>query len=79
MPEAVFRLQADFVLDRMGYSLVRETGTLVAYLDRKYPGDPAHYLLLNFSGNQILWPDLSRALEYDGANISVFLAELESI
>lgn len=79
MPEAVFRLQADFVLDRMGYSLVREVGSLVEYVDRNYPGDPAHYLLLNFSGNQILWPDLRRALERDGANISVFLAELESL
>ena len=79
MPEVISRIQADLVLDRMGYSVVREDGDLVAYLDRSYPGDPAHYLLLNFSGNQILWPDLSRALAYDGANISVFLAELESL
>ena len=78
MPEAVFRLQADFVLDRMGYSLVRETGGLVAYLDRNYPGDPLHYLQLTFSGNRMLWEDLKTALEHDGANINVFLAELES-
>ena len=51
----------------------------MAYLDRSYPGDPAHYLLLNFSGGHMLWADLRRALEHDGANISVFLAELESL
>lgn len=79
MPEAVSRMQADFVLGRMGYSLVRADGGLVAYLDRSYPGDPAHYLLLNFSGGHMLWTDLRRALERDGANISVFLAELESL
>ena len=79
MPEAVSRMQADFVLGRMGYSLVRADGGLVAYLDRSYPGDPAHYLLLNFSGDRMLWADFRRALERDGANISVFLAELESL
>ena len=79
MSESVSRMQADFVLGRMGYGLVRAEGGFVAYLDRNYPGDPAHYLLLNFIGDQMLWDDLSRALEYDGANISVFLAELESL
>lgn len=72
-------MQADFVLGRMGYSLVRVDGGLVAYLDRNYPGDPAHYLLLNFRGDHMLWADLRRALEHDGANTSVFLAELESL
>ena len=79
MPEAIFRMQVDFVLGRMGYALVRVDDGLVAYLDRNYPGDPAHYLLLNFSGDRILWEDVRRALEYDGANINVFLADLESI
>ena len=79
MPESISKAQADFALGRMGYSLIREDGTRSAYLDRDYPGDPPHYLQLTFSGNRILWDDLKRGLEYDGANIAVFLAELESL
>ena len=79
MPESISRTQADFALGRMGYSLVRDDGVLTAYLDRNYPGEPAHYLLLNFRNDRILWDDLKRLLEYDGANIAVFLAELESL
>ena len=79
MPEAITRMQVDLALGRMGYALVRADGGFVAYLDRNYPGDPAHYLLLNFSGGRIWWDDIRRALEYDGASISVFLAELESL
>lgn len=79
MPEAISRIQADVVLERMGYALIREEGGQAAYLDRQFPGEPARYLMLNFSGDRILWADLSRALQYDGANISVFLAELESL
>ena len=62
-------MQADFVLGRMGYSLVRADGGLVAYLDRNYPGDPAHYLLLSFSGDRMPWEYLRRALEHDGAKM----------
>ena len=79
MPESVSRMQIAVVLGRMGYALVGETDDLVAYLDRNYPGDPAHYLLLDFSGDRMRWEDLKAALERDGANISVFLAELESL
>ena len=79
MPEAISRNQIDAVRGRMGYSLAREDNGLAAYLDRNYPGDPAHYLLLDFSGDRISEGDLVRALERDGANINVFFAELESL
>ena len=79
MPEAISRNQIDAVLDRMGYSLVFASGSRAGYRDRNYPGDEAHYLQLNFRGDHILWEYLRDALELDGANPSVFLAELESL
>ena len=77
--ESVSRMQVEVVLGRMGYALVGEADDLVAYLDRNYPGDPAHYLLLDFSGDRMRWEDLKAGLERDGANINVFLSELESL
>ena len=79
MSESVSRMQVDAALGRMGYALIGETDDLVVYLDRNYPGDPARCLLLNFSGDRMRWEDIMRELEYDGANINVFLAELESL
>ena len=77
--ESVSRMQVEVALGRMGYVRVGEVDDLVAYLDRNYPGDPAHYLLLDFSGDWMRWDDLKAGVERDGANINVFLAELESI
>ena len=78
MSEAITRAQADFVLERMGYEIFADDLGMVAYIDRRYPGDPVHYLQPDFSNGPIPWDDFVRHLESDGANVAVFLAELES-
>lgn len=79
MPEPVSRSQTDLALARMGYDIIAEEDGLVAYLDRTYPGEPAHPLLLDFSNTLVPWEHLVAQLEYDGANIAVFLAELDAM
>lgn len=79
MPELISRHQADAVLARMGYDIIAEEDGLVAYLDRTYPGDPVHPLLLDFANNLTTWDDCATQLENDGANVAVFIAELEAL
>ena len=77
MPEPISRAQSDFALGRMGYEVVDHEAGLVRYRDTQYPGIPEHLLHFDFRNGPIPWDDYRRQLEYEGVNVSVFLAELE--
>ena len=79
MSDAISREQAGAVLTRMGYDIVAEFNGRAVYLDRNYPGDPIHCLVLDFSYGPIPWEVVLETLDYDGANADVFRAELESL
>ena len=78
MSEPISREQADFVLRLMGYEVIELESHLVKYLDSRYPGVPERPLYFDFSHGPIPWGDFRGHLEYEGVDVAVFLAELES-
>ena len=77
MPEPISRDQSDFALSRMGYTVIDDESDLVRYRDDQYPGEPERLLHFDFRDGPIPWEDYKAQLEYEGVNVSVFLAELE--
>ena len=49
---------------------------MVVFTDPNYPARP---MAFNFNWGGIDWDDFRRELEYEGVNVAVFLAELESM
>ena len=76
MPEPISREQSDFVLGRMGYEVHSVINGLVRYRDTT-PGTSDRLLYFFFRDGIIQWDDYQKALEYEGVNVNVFLAELE--
>ena len=76
MPSLIFQEQAIIALRRLGYEIVAAEGDFFNLVDSNYPGP---ILTLDFSLGNIPWGDFREILEYEGVNVSRFLAELESI
>ena len=76
MPEPIPREQAIAAFLRMGYEVTSEGGDMIVFTDRNYPARP---MAFNFNWGGIDWDDFRRELEYEGVNVAVFLAELESM
>ena len=77
MPEPISREQSDFALSRMGYSVAAVKCGIVSYRCDQYPGEPERLMDFDFSYGPIPWDDYRVVLEFEGVNVSVFLAELE--
>jgi hypothetical protein len=60
----------------MGYELLAEEGGFFVYEDPNYP---EHFLEFYFGGGPILWYAFRRQLEYEGVNVDVVVAHLESM
>ena len=75
MPRPINRSEAIHTLLRLGYEIVAEEGNFVMLYDPDYP---ARQLKLDFGRGAIPWEDFQGQLEYEGVNVAVFLAELES-
>lgn len=76
MPSLIFQEQAIIALRRLGYEIVAMEGDFFSLVDSNFPGP---ILTLDFSLGNIPWGDFREILEYEGVNVSRFLAELESV
>ena len=76
MPEAVTQGETVATFLRLGFDLLVEEGGFVMFSDPAYPARPVK---LDFSRGVIPWEDFRSQLEYEGVNVAVFLAELESM
>ncbi len=76
MPEPISRERAITAFLRMGYEITAEEGDMIVFTDRNYPARP---MAFNFSWGSIKWDDFCRELDYEGVNVDVVVAELESM
>ena len=75
MPEPISRDQAVLTLLRLGYEILAEEGNFIMLADPAYPARP---LMFDFNRRFIPWEDFRWKLEFEGVDVSRFLAELES-
>ena len=64
-------------LTQMGYAVIGCDDGVFHYCDIQYPGNPVHFLVLDFRYGPMPNGDFIRQLEADGANVEVFHAFFE--
>lgn len=76
MPEAVAQGETVAAFLRLGFAILAEEGGFIMLSDPTYPARPVQF---DFSRGAIPWEDFRSQLEYEGVNVALFLAELESM